>query len=168
MNIVITGFMASGKSTVAKEISRLTGRTLIDTDEMIASEEGMSINEIFAQHGEKYFRTAEHNAIEKISLLDNVIISTGGGTVLNKRNIELLRKNGMIFYLDADFSVIEERITEAAKTRPLLRDSSIEDIRRRFEERIPYYADCDYRVRIGKDKTPIAAAREIINAVKYY
>ena len=97
-----------------------------------------------------------------------MIISTGGGTVLDKHNIELLRKNGMIFYLDADFSVIEERITEAAKTRPLLRDSSVEDIRRRFEERIPYYADCDYRVRIGKDKTPIAAAREIINAVKYY
>ena len=55
MNIVITGFMASGKSTVAKEISRLTGRTLIDTDEMIAAVEGMSINEIFARHGENIF-----------------------------------------------------------------------------------------------------------------
>lgn len=163
MNIVLTGFMASGKSVVSEKLANLTGRKLIDTDKYIEEKEGTSINEIFKTHGEKYFRELEKAAVRVVADEENAVISTGGGTVLDKSNIDCLKKTGKVFYLAPDFEIIEKRIIEAAKTRPLLQNQSIEDIRKRFNDRIPFYENCDYRLHITEDMSVDDCAKKILD-----
>lgn len=163
MNIVLTGFMASGKSVVSEKLANLTGRKLIDTDKYIEEKEGTSINEIFKTHGEQYFRKLEKAAVRAVADEENTVISTGGGTVLDKSNIECLKKTGKVFYLAPDFEIIEKRIIEASKTRPLLQNQSIEDIRKRFNDRIPFYENCDYRLHITEDMSVDDCAKKILD-----
>ncbi len=166
MNIVLTGFMASGKTTVAKILGGLCGFEVIDTDKYIEDGEGMTVNAIFDKYGELYFRTLERAAIEKVSKLDNKIIATGGGAVTDPDNISRLRENGIIFNLSPDFEVIEKRIEEAAKTRPLMRGQSIDKIRERFISRQKFYDDCDYKINIGADDVPERTAMIIMEKFK--
>ena len=141
MNIVLTGFMATGKTEISKAISEISKYNLVDTDDMIVEQEGITINEIFDKCGEEYFRKTECEVIKKAAEMKNVVIATGGGVVLNKQNIENLRKTGVIFNLSPDFSVIRERLEEARKTRPLLKRDSIENIKKRFDDRKPFYGN---------------------------
>jgi shikimate kinase len=166
MNIVLTGFMASGKTEISKAIAAISKYTLIDTDDMIVEAAGMSINDIFEQYGEDRFREIEHECIRKAAAMDNMVIATGGGVVLNKENVKELRKNGKIFNLAPDFSVIEERLSAAAETRPLLKGQDIEAVRRRFNDRLPFYADCDCKVRVISGRSPKSYAMEILEQVK--
>lgn len=163
MNIVLTGFMASGKSVVSEKLAKLTGRKLIDTDKYIEEKEGTSINEIFKTHGEKYFRELEKAAVRVVADEENAVISTGGGTVLDKLNIDCLKKTGKVFYLAPDFEIIEKRIIEASRTRPLLQNQSIEDIRKRFNDRIPFYENCNYRLHITEDMSVDDCAKKILD-----
>ena len=119
MNIVITGFMASGKTEISKQLHKLSGYSLVDTDELIVKKTGMSINEIFEKKGEEAFREIEHNVISEVSKRDNTIISTGGGVPLNEINMDELRKNGIIVNLAPDFDVIKQRLTNARSTHAL-------------------------------------------------
>ncbi len=166
MNIVLTGFMATGKSHISRAISRMSDYKFIDTDDMIVDAEGMSINEIFEKYGEEYFRKVEYECVCKAAAMDNMIIATGGGAVLNKANIAELRKNGKIVNLAPEFSVIEERLKAASATRPLLKNQDIEAVRKRFNDRIPFYADCDFKIKVTNDRTPEDFAREILALVK--
>lgn len=165
-NIVITGFMASGKSTVSELLSKMTGMECIDTDCLIEKESDMSINEIFSKFGEPHFRKLENELSKRLANTDGKIISTGGGFVINPENIDNLRKNGTIFLLDADFSVIEERIEKARATRPLMQNSGIEGIKQRFEARKVYYDNCDYRIEIKGEATPEEIAEKILKIYK--
>ena len=162
MNIVLTGFMASGKTTVAKVLGKRTGFEVIDTDKVIEDGAKKTINEIFALYGEEYFRNLEKEAIKNVSGFDNKIIATGGGAVLNPDNVSELRKNGIIFNLAPDFSVIEKRIAKASKTRPLMQGQEIEAIKERFISRQKFYDNCDYKIHIGIDTTPDMIADRII------
>lgn len=162
MNIVLTGFMASGKTEISKAIAEISKYKLVDTDDMIVGEMNMSINEIFAKYGEEYFRNAEREAVLKAAEMDNAVIATGGGVVLDERNIDVLRKTGIIFNLSPSFSVIKERIDEARKTRPLMAKDSIEEIEKRFDDRKKFYANCDYKINVINGRTPKSYALEII------
>lgn len=162
-NIVLTGFMASGKTVIGKKISELTGMKFIDTDEMIEINEKITINEIFSSYGEKYFRSLEHDIALKCSELHNHVISCGGGMVLNQENISVLKKNGMIFNLNPSEDVIRERFEESASTRPLLKNDNIDGVLKRFNERQPYYENCDFRIDIIHGNSISEIAREIIN-----
>ena len=162
MNIVLTGFMASGKTAISKAISHNSEFQRIDTDDMIVDMTGKSINDIFAEFGEDEFRRIEHKAVCKVSALDGYVIATGGGVVLDKDNIKELRKNGVIVNLAPDFEVIVSRLANARRTRPLLKNSDIEDVKKRFLARLPYYEDRDIEIRIVKDRSPQEYAEEIL------
>lgn len=162
MNIVLTGFMATGKTEISKALAKMLNRELLDTDAMIVEAAGVSINDIFAKHGEEYFRQLERDIIKKASEYDNAIISTGGGVVMNKDNVEVLRSNGKIVNLSPEFEVIKERMELAAKTRPLMKGKSIDEIKQLFEYRKPFYDNCDIKIKITNENTPQGHAEEII------
>lgn len=165
-NIVLTGFMASGKTEISKAIAASSRYKLIDTDDMIVEAAGMSINEIFAKYGEEEFRRMEHECICKAAEMSGMVIATGGGVVLNKKNIKELRKKGKIFNLAPDFKVIEERLAAAAATRPLLQNQDIAAVKKRFEDRLPYYSDCDCKIHVISGRSPKSYAMEIISLME--
>ena len=137
-NIVICGFMGSGKTTVGNELAKIMGRRFIDTDAMIEKEQGVAIKAIFATHGEDYFRELEYECCKKISSLKNCVISTGGGAITFERNVEALKSGGKIIFLDADFETICERIGNSSN-RPLFQDR--EKARALYNERQKKYLE---------------------------
>ncbi len=166
MNIVLTGFMATGKTEISKAIEAMSGYNRIDTDDMIVEKIGMTINEYFDKFGEASFREIEKETVKEAARKKSVVIATGGGVVLDKENIDELRKTGIIINLSPDFDVIKERLEEARKTRPLLKHDSIESIEKRFNDRKPYYDNCDYKVHVTSGKTPRDYAIEILGIMK--
>lgn len=147
-NIVVTGFMASGKTVVGKALADKLGRKFVDSDLVIEKKCGMSISEIFEKKGEEYFRKIEAQVIEELSLESGAVISTGGGVVLNSDNITNLRKNGTIVNLEPESKVICERLSADDGTRPLIKDQKIDRILERFEERKPFYSNCDVKINV--------------------
>lgn len=167
MNIVLTGFMASGKTAISQALAKeLSSFKLVDTDELIVNKMGMSINEIFENYGEAKFREIEHEVVCEVSKQDTTIISTGGGVVLSKSNMLALRQNGIIVNLAPDFKTIIERLCDARATRPLLKDSEIDDIHERFNARKPMYDDCDIKIPVSNQHNPDYFAKNIIENLK--
>ena len=111
--------MGAGKSSVGRCLHRRTGLALHDTDEIVASKFGMSIPEIFAEHGEKKFREAETEALRRARPEEQTIFITGGGIVLRKENVEMLRSQGVIVWLDGDEQTLFVRASRK-QNRPLL------------------------------------------------
>ena len=119
-NIVLIGFMGSGKTTVGKSLEEKTDMTFVDTDELIEAYEGCKISEIFADKGEAYFRRLENETLkELLESTDNKVISTGGGIITNQDNIPLLKQLGKVYYLKIKPETVVKRL-EGDKTRPLL------------------------------------------------
>ena len=142
-NIVLLGFMGSGKSSVGRILSKRLQRPFIDTDHKIEKDHGKKIPEIFAECGEEGFRNIEQQTIEEVSRMEGAIISTGGGSVLRKANVDALRKNGILITLTASPEVIIERVSRK-KNRPLLnRPDRDEFIHKLMEERKPFYSVAD-------------------------
>ncbi|MBR3737392.1 MAG: shikimate kinase [Eubacterium sp.] len=141
-NIVLCGFMGSGKTVVGKELAKIMGRKFVDTDEMIESEQGIAIKAIFAARGEEYFRELEYEACKKTAEMKNCVISTGGGALTFERNVEAVKKGGKVVFLNASFDVICQRIG-GTHNRPLFEDK--EAAKRLFDERQEkYFAAADY------------------------
>ena len=111
--------MGAGKSSVGRCLRRRMGLALLDIDEVVASNFGMSIPEIFAEHGEKKFREAETEALRRVRIEEQTIIVTGGGIVLRKKNVEILRSQTSIVWLDADEETLFARASRK-QNRPLL------------------------------------------------
>ena len=118
-SIVLIGMMGAGKSSVGRCLERRTGLTLLDTDEIVSSKFGMSIPEIFAKHGETKFREAEAKAVRAMAIPKKTIIVTGGGIVLQQENVELLRRMGVIVWLDGKEETLFARAS-GKQNRPLL------------------------------------------------
>jgi len=119
-NIVLIGFMGSGKTTVGIRLSYYMRRTFLDTDKLIEKEQGREISRIFAQEGEAYFRELETEMLEKLGKTETGrIIATGGGTPVKKENRPLLKKLGKVVYLKLEPETVYERVKEDTK-RPLL------------------------------------------------
>ncbi len=131
-NIVLIGMPASGKSTVGKLLSQKTGRTLYDTDSLITERAGKPISDIFRDDGESAFRDIEAEITAEVGAMCGIIISTGGGAVLRRENVDALRKNGRLYFID--------RPPEAlipTEDRPLA--STREAIEKRYRERYSVY-----------------------------
>jgi shikimate kinase len=118
-SIVLIGMMGAGKSSVGRSLHRRTGMAFLETDEIVASNLGMSIPQIFFTQGEKKFRKTETEALQTICGTKRAVIATGGGIVLRKENVEILKRLGLIVWLDGDQETLFAR---AARTtdRPLL------------------------------------------------
>ena len=118
-SIVLVGMMGAGKSSVGRCLHRRTALALHDTDQIVAANFGMSIPEIFAEHGEKKFREAETEALRRVRTEEQTIIITGGGIVLRNENVEILKRLGVIVWLDGDEETLFARASRK-KNRPLL------------------------------------------------
>lgn len=146
-NIVLIGFMGSGKTAVGKRLANKLKMGFFDTDENIEKVSEMSIGKIFNDYGEIRFRSEEALAVKRACALKNFVIATGGGAVLNPENFELLKNSGVIVALDASPEEIQKRVSKRNSFRPLLgNDKSIENITRLLEKRVPIYQQANYRV----------------------
>ncbi|MGM9570800.1 MAG: shikimate kinase [bacterium] len=119
MNIVLLGFMGTGKSTVGKYLAEKLGRIFVELDKEIEVSAGMSIPAIFNNYGEEHFRDLETAEIRKWCRQDNLVIATGGGAVVRSQNRAYLKENGLLVCLKATPEAILERI-KYDRNRPLL------------------------------------------------
>ncbi|MFA5575711.1 MAG: shikimate kinase [Tissierellaceae bacterium] len=161
-NIVLIGFMGSGKSSVGERLSSLLEMKVLDTDRLIVERTGMTIDQIFAEMGESEFRRLERETVLEIHGTANSIISCGGGMVLDPQNIELLKNKGKIIWLNTSPQEIYNRLL-GDESRPLLSDLSLEAIRTLWEKRLPLYeAASDIEIQTD-GKTLDEIAEEILS-----
>ena len=152
-NIVLIGMPSSGKTTVGKLLASKTGKAFIDTDEEIVKEYG-DIPTLFREKGEAYFRDVEAKTVEEVSKLNGMIIATGGGAILRHSNVQALKQNGALYFIDRD-----PELLMPTSDRPLASDR--EAVMKRYNERYEIYcksADCQ----INGNGTPSEVADLIL------
>lgn len=152
--------MGVGKTSVGKELSALTGAVCTDTDELIVRRYG-SIDRIFAERGEGYFRDLESEIAEELAKKDGLIVSTGGGFVLREKNARLLKKNGKIIFLRAELSTLLGRIG-ADDGRPLLKEGAERKLLELLPVRTPIYERAADHTVDTDGKTVADVAAEIL------
>ena len=164
-NIVLVGFMATGKSHVGRLIARLTGRTMADIDEEIVRRARKPIHRIFTEDGEAVFRAMERHAALTLCDGGNKVISAGGGAFAQEMTRQVLMESGTVFCLTARPETIYHRITRGspnAAVRPMLGDGDpLERIRQLLEERASSYAHAHHAVATD-ERTPEQVAEEVL------
>ena len=140
-NIVLTGFMGTGKTQIGRRLANVLGREFVDIDDLIEEKAGTSIPHVFAHQGESAFRQFEHEACLEVSQRKAIVVATGGGTVVNPANLQALQESGFLICLTATPQEILNRVGFDSD-RPMLNSgtgSRIERIAVLLEERAPYY-----------------------------
>ena len=138
-NIFLIGFMGAGKSTVARVMQEEYGMHLIEMDEKIEADENMSIADIFAVHGEEYFRRLETELLEGLQQQENTVVSCGGGVPMRQCNVDAMRKSGTIVYLSTQPETVYHRVKDY-HNRPLLEGNmNVPYIMKLMEMRLPRY-----------------------------
>lgn len=164
-NLVLIGFMGTGKSSVGKVLGRKLSRPVIDIDQMVETQENRRIDVIFEADGEEAFRLLEKQAIAEAAKNDGVVITTGGGAVLDPENLRALRASGWILALTATPETIYHRVKDS-RHRPLLKHTNVlGEITRLLEARKTLYEDADYRFETD-GRNPSQVARMILDTLK--
>ena len=136
-HIFLIGMQGCGKSSLGKRVARETGLAFADTDAIVAASAGCSVNEFFERYGEETFRRAETGALCRLSRAKPMIVSTGGGIILNPVNRHIMRAWGTIVLIDRP---LEEILTDIKlDRRPTLRGGGLAEVERVYRERIPVY-----------------------------
>tara|TARA_B110000881_G_scaffold217771_1_gene235890 strand:- start:143 stop:658 length:516 start_codon:yes stop_codon:yes gene_type:complete len=149
-NLVLTGMMGVGKSTLGKILSERLNMKFIDVDKLIEEKESMLINDIFDIKGEKYFREIEKKITLKSMYTSNNIVALGGGAFLNKAIRNLALKNCICFWLDLDLNVLLKRLTKSNK-RPLLKKDDLENnIKKIYDKRKLVYKLAHFKINCKK------------------
>lgn len=164
-NIFLIGFMGAGKSTVSKALKDLFHLEVIEMDEIIARENGMSIPEIFDKYGEEYFRQQETQLLKNLQSRKNVVVSCGGGVAMRPVNVEEMKKSGTIVLLQASPVTILERVKDS-HDRPLLENNKTKDyIAQLMNARRPAYEKAA-DLTVGTDHKDVRdICKEIIDGV---
>lgn len=145
-SLVLVGMMGAGKSSVGRRLATRLGLSFVDADVEIEAAAGMTIPEIFASHGEPYFRAGEARVIARLLGGDAQVLATGGGAFMNPETRAIIREKGISIWLNADFEVLMRRIKRRTD-RPLMRtDDPSETLRRLIDERYPVYAEADLTI----------------------
>lgn len=143
MNIYLVGFMGTGKTSVGKELAKKKRWYFMDLDELIELREKMTISDIFAKQGESQFRRLEKRALKEVSKENKFVVACGGGIVLDKENIRIMKETGVIICLTASPAVILDRTCGYAH-RPLLNVARPKkQIELLLKLRAPFYAQAD-------------------------
>lgn len=168
MRVVLTGFMGTGKTAVGQRVAQRLGRRFADTDAIIEEIAGKSVRRIFAEDGEGRFRELERTAVERACALGDAVVATGGGALLDERNLAALSRDGLLLCLVADARTIARRVRASAPERPLLRGgtSLVGRIRELLDERAHVYARVPLRVETG-GRSVEQVADEVIAALEH-
>lgn len=165
-NIILIGFMGTGKTSVGKELAKSKNIDFIDMDLEIEKLENKTINQIFKEHGELYFRKKEEELFKNICNLENTIISTGGGIIENKNNIKLLENTNNVIWLDGNVNTIINNIQNEINNRPKLKD--LKDLKTYIEEllkqRYDRYRKCS-NIKIDIDNKNIS---QVVSEILVY
>lgn len=160
-NIVLIGFMGSGKTTVGKRVAAKLHIDFYDTDEAIRRCEKMPVYDLLQKKGKKYFEGAQRFAVSTLAQNENCLISTGGDTVMDEFNLAELKKNGILFWLRASAETVYKNTRHSATRRPGLSNATPADIEAMMLERNPYYEQADFVISVDHNDMD-KAAEEII------
>ena len=165
-NIVLIGFMGTGKTSLGKAAARKLKIPFLDTDDLIVEKEGMTINEIFATKGEAYFRSLETQIIKELQELEGGhVIAAGGGLPLREENRPLLKKLGQVIYIRTSPQILAKRLESDTK-RPVLKQGEgtiLEKVKRILGEREPKYVDAADIIIENDGRSFFNTAKKLIN-----
>jgi shikimate kinase len=164
--VVLVGMMGSGKTAVGKALAEKLAVDFLDSDHEIEEAATMSISEIFARDGEKFFRDRETEVIRRLLESEIAILSTGGGAFLSDRNREMISDIGVSVWLDADIELLWNRVKHK-DTRPLLRtDNPKQTLTDLYNARVPFYSQADMAVKARAEYAISDMADAVIDALK--
>jgi len=166
MRIILIGFMGVGKTTIGKIIAKKLKLNFVDMDNYIEKTEGKSISKIFEEYGEQQFRELESESLKDLIKSDNIVISTGGGIVNTKENSEILKKEKIVIFLDANTQTILNNLSKEIDKRPLLSNSNnVENtisnlLNERYEK---YNSICDIKININEKNIEEVVSQILVN-----
>lgn len=166
MRIILIGFMGVGKTTIGKIIAKKLKLNFVDMDNYIEKREGKSISKIFEEYGEQHFRELESESLKDLIKSDNIVISTGGGIVTTKENSDILKKEKIVIFLDANTQTILNNLYKEIDKRPLLSNSkNIEYtisnlLNQRYEK---YNSICDIKIDINEKNIEEVVSQILVN-----
>lgn len=166
-HIVLIGFMGAGKTTVGRQLARLTSARLLDTDAMIEKQAGMTVSRIFETRGEDFFRRTETLVLEELAEMDRpAVISTGGGMPMKDENQRALRAMGCVVYLRTEPQTVLQRLS-GDTTRPLLQGEGKEErVKQLLALRDPVYRETAHLVVETDGRKPAKIAEDILNRLR--
>lgn len=158
-NIYLTGFMGTGKSIVGKELGRRLRRRFADLDAVIVKSSGKSVAEIFAEQGEKKFRRLERAALAKTAKNKGLVVALGGGALIDKRNLALVEKTGILVKLTCSRRELVRRLKPSRFTRPILAQGNLDDrVRALLKERRNAHGEARVTISTTRRSTAAVAA----------
>ena len=165
-NLFLIGFMGSGKSTIAAELSRMLHRPVLEMDEEIEKLEGKSIPAILSEHGEAYFRQLETDLLKETSALGGFLVSCGGGAAMREENVHEMKKSGIIVLLTAlPETILEREADDAHRPRLKGRKDTVYMVALIEKRRPAYEAAANYQV-VTDQKTSAQIAGEILGILE--
>lgn len=162
--LVLVGMMGAGKTTVGRRLAARLGRHFVDSDEEVEKAAGMSIEDIFATHGEADFRAGEVRVIARLLKESDLVLGTGGGAFINPETRALVKQSAVSVWIKADFELLFSRVSRRSN-RPLLKTANPrETLQHLIDARYPTYAEADVTV-VSKDVPQDQVASEVVDAL---
>lgn len=163
-SVVLVGLMGAGKSTVGRRLSQRLGLEFVDADAAIEEAAGMSIPDIFATHGEEYFREGERRVIARLMEDGQIVLATGGGAFMNGQTRQAIARRGVSVWLKADLDLLMKRVSRRSD-RPLLKNDDPEAVMRALmDKRYPIYAEADITIE-SRDVSHNVIVGDVIRAL---